>query len=308
MVGLSSGLAIVALALLLATATGCGGSAATATSGGSTRQATPSVAVTPQRLAGDDSVAVTKKAIDAVGAGFEAQRLQVAPLYADAVVYDDYTYGFHLEGKADVLKELRRSMRQADGVRVLAGYADSGWGVLEHRWDFTKVHDVSIQPITLFELSGGKIVHEEWWYQDPVGLPNGTPLQPKPLTAAPGPADTLAAAAGVALQYATALQNKDAAAVAALSAPTIAFMDTAASTVGNSPAQVQAHYARIFKAPADLAFAHLRYVVGRGWAAVIWTAGSQSYGASGSGVTMLEMRSGKIRRETLYYNGSNVPF
>ncbi|MCX6374417.1 MAG: nuclear transport factor 2 family protein [Actinobacteria bacterium] len=307
--GLSAGLAVAALALLMANATACGGSAATATSGGSTPQATPSVAVTPQRLVGDDSVAVTKKAIDAVGAGLEAlSGAQVAPLYADELVYDDFTFGLHLEGKADGLKELRRSMGEATGVRVLAGYADSGWGVLEHRWDFTKVHDVSIQPITLFELSGGKIVHEEWWYQDPFGLPNGTPLEPKPLTAAPGPADTPAASKAVALTYAAALQNKDAAAVAALSAPTIAFTDTASSTVGSSPDDVQRHYAKIFETPADLAFAHPRYVVGRGWAAVIWTACSQSYGASGSGVTMLEIRDGAIARETLYYNGSNVPF
>ena len=129
-----------------------------------------------------------------------------------------------------------------------------------------------------------------------------------PLGSAPGPADTLAASKAVALTYAAALQNKDAAAVAALSAPTIAFTDTASSTVGRGPGDAQRHYAKIFETPADLVFTHPRYVVGRGWAAVVWTAGSQSYGASGSGVTMLEMRSGKIRRETLYYNGSNVPF
>jgi len=308
MVGLSSGLAVATLALLMATATGCGGSAATPANGGSTPQASPSVAAAaPERLVGSDSVAVTQKVIDALGAGLEAlSGAQVAPLYADELVYDDFTFGLHLEGKADVLKELRRSMRQADGGRVLAGYADSGWGVLEHRWDFTKVHDVSIQPITLFELRGGKIVHEEWWYQDPFGLPNGTPLEPKPLTAAPGPADTPAASKAVALTYAAALQAKDAAAVAALSAPTIAFMDTASSTVGSSPDDVQRHYAGVFKAPSDLTFAHLRYAFGRGWAAVIWTA--SSVGAGGDGVTMLEIRDGAIARETLYYNSSKMPF
>ena len=61
----------------------------------------------------------------------------------------------------------------------------------------------------------------------------------------------------MALTYAAALQDKDAAAVAALSAPTIAFADTASSTVGSGPGDVQRHYAKIFKAPADLAFTHL---------------------------------------------------
>jgi ketosteroid isomerase-like protein len=296
--------ALVLLAALALAA--CGGSSTSpAVSPGAA--VSPSVAATPERLAGSDSVAVTKKVIDAVGAAFEAQTgAQVAPLYADAVVYDDHTYGLHLEGKADVLKELRRSLRQADGVRVLASYADSGWGVLEHRWDFTTVHDVSIQPITLFELSGGRIVHEEWWYQDPVTLPAGTPLEPKPLTTAPGPQDTEAAAEAVALEYAAALQAKDAAGVAALSAPQVAFMDTASGTTGSSSGEVRAHYASMFAAPADLAFTQLRYAAGRGWAAVAWIAGSRSI-SGGGGVTMLEIRDGRVARETLYYSSASVP-
>jgi hypothetical protein len=45
---------------------------------------------------------------------------------------------------------------------------------------------------------------------------------------------------------------------------------------------------------------------GHGLAAVVWTASST--GSGGSGVTMLEIRDGKIARETLYYNSSLVPF
>jgi hypothetical protein len=111
----------------------------------------------------------------------------------------------------------------------------------------------------------------------------------------------------VALEYAAALQAKDAAAVAALSAPKIAFMDTAASAVGSSPGQVQAHYARIFMEPADLAFTGLRYACGPGWATLIWVADSPSSATSGPGVTMLEIREGKICRETLYYTNTSVP-
>ena len=88
----------------------------------------------------------------------------------------------------------------------------------------------------------------------------------------------------------------------------VAFLDTASSTVGSGPDEVQTHYAGIFKTPGDLAFTNLRYAFGRGWAAVIWTAASQSFGASGDGVTMLEIRDGKIARETLYYNSAKVPF
>jgi ketosteroid isomerase-like protein len=127
-----------------------------------------------------------------------------------------------------------------------------------------------------------------------------------PLRSAPAPADTSAAAAAVAIKYAAALQSKDAAALATLSAPTIAFVDTASSTEGSRPGDVQAHYAKIFETPADLAFTHVRYLFGRGWAAVIWTASAA--GSGGDGVTMLEMGNGEIARETLYYNSSKVPF
>ena len=178
--------------------------------------------------------------------------------------------------------------------------------MLEHRWDFTEVYDVSIQPITVLEIRDGKIVTESWYYQDPSTLPAGKPLEPKPLTSLPGPADT-AAAEAVTLKYAAALQAKDAAAIAALSAPKIAFMDTAASAVGSSQGEVQAHYARIFKKPSDLAFTNLRYVFGPGWATLIWVVDSPSSAVSGPCVTMLEIREGKIGRETLYYTNTTVP-
>jgi len=48
---------------------------------------------------------------------------------------------------------------------------------------------------------------------------------------------------------------------------------------------------------------------GRGWAAVIWTAATKPLTVSTPiGVTMLEIRDGKIARETLYYTSTNVPF
>ena len=130
-----------------------------------------------------------------------------------------------------------------------------------------------MQILQLVETRGGKIVRLANYYQ-PIESQVSPLRVANPLRSAPGPADTPAAAEAVALKYAAALQTKDAAAIAALSAPTIAFTDTASSTVGSSPGEVQAHYAGIFKAPADLAFTHLRYAFGRGWAAVIWTAGS----------------------------------
>lgn len=300
-------LATVSLLLLFALVfAACGGSEDTAAPPVATTS--PSAASAAEHLVGADSVETTHEVVDALGAGFEAQSgAQVATLYAEGVVYDDLTYDLHLEGKAAVLKELRRSMRQANGVRFLAGYAGSGWGVLEHRWDFTDAHDASIQPMTVFEIVDGKIVSEAWWYQDPVDLPDGTPPEPKPLSSAPGSQDTAASAETAALHYAAALQAKDADQMAALSAVDIAFMDTSAGTVAGSPDQVRTYYARVFEAPADPAFTDLRYVSGPGWATVIWSTGA-SEPTFGDGVTMLEIRDGKIARETLYYTSADVPF
>ena len=302
---LSAGLATAALTLLLASATACGGSADTPTNGGSTPQATPSVAAVPERLVGSDSVAVTQKAVDAYAAAWDAQSVaQLGALYARDAVFDCFATGVHVDGRAALLKMLGGVCAMTTGTRSLAGHAGRGWAVLELRQDFA---EGSVQLLQLVETRDGKIVRHANYYQPLEGQLSSLRVA-TPLRSAPGPADTLAASKAVALTYAAALQNKDAAAVAASSAPTIAFTDTASSTVGSSPDDVQRHYAKIFETPADLAFAHPRYVVGRGWAAVIWTAGSQSNGASGSGVTMLEIRSGKVRRETLYYNSSNVPF
>ena len=306
--GLSSGLAIAALALLLATATGCGGSTITATTEGSTPHATPSAAGTPERLVGSDSVAVTQKVVDLARAALHAPTVAklVRPYARDAVV-EDYGYNLRFQGRDEGAKAFRKNLAEYTGARWTAGYAGRGWAVIEERWDFTKTYGGTIQLLVVYKTRGGKVVREGDYYQIFENLPNGQPLEPEPLKSAPGPSDTPAAAEAVALEYSAALQAKDAAAVAALSAPTIAFMDTASSTIARSPAQVQAHYAGIFKAPADLTFAHLQYAFGRGWAAVIWGA-TASLGAAGDGATVLEIRDGKIARETLYYNSSNMPF
>jgi ketosteroid isomerase-like protein len=270
--------------------------------------AAPSVAATPVALVGTDSVAVTRRVVDLARAALHAPTAaKLARPYADEVVGDDHAYGAHFEGKSAVRKMFRKNLAEYSGARWVAGYAGRGWAVIEERWDFTKTYGGTIQLLIVQEARNGKVVREDDYYQTFDNLPEGQPLEPRPLTSAPGPADTPAAAEAVALNYAAALQAKDAAAVAALSAPSVDFTDTASSTVGRSPEEVQAAYSRIFGSPADLAFTQLRYAFGRGWATVMWTASAESSGAGG-GATMLEIRGGKISRETLYYTSTNVPF
>ena len=233
--GLSAGLAIAALALLMTSATACGGSAATPTNEGSIPQASPSVAAAPQRLAGTDSVAVTQQAVDAYAAAWDAQSAaQLGALYARDVVFDCFATGVHVDGRAALLKMLKEVCAMTTGTRALAGHADRGWAALELRQDFA---EGSVQLLQLVETRDGKIVRHANYYQPIEG--RVSPLRvANPLRSAPGPADTTRAAEALALAYAAALQNKDAAAMAALSTPTIAFADTASSTVGSSPGEV----------------------------------------------------------------------
>ena len=293
-IGLAS-LVVVATLTLAA----CGGSS---TKAATSPSATPFAAATPVVLVGTDSVAVTEQVVDGYNAAWVAWRTdQFGPLYAADVAYFDNAFNMRAKGKAVVVKALRGSLAMTTGARVYAGYAGRGWGVAELRWDYLDdSFNGSMQVLVLLGSRGGKIVHEAWNYEP---SEKGRTLAPAPLKSAPGPQDTPSAAEGVALKYAAALQAKDAAAVAALSAPTIAFADTASGTVGHDPGQVQAHYAKIFKPPSGWSpsFTQLRYAFGAGWAAVLWTAG-------GDGVTMLEIRDGKIARETLYYTRGNVLF
>jgi hypothetical protein len=302
--GLSSGSAIAAALIVIAAIAlaACGGSSSTAsnlptTTPGGTASASPttapSAATAPLRLVGSDSVAVTRRVVDGSRAALRNPTVaKSARIYADDVVFDDYCYGMHGEGRADTLKMIRKNLAEYTAARWLGGYAGRGWAVIEEYWDFTKTYGASVAILALYETRSGKVVDEGDYLQAFQNLPNGRALEPTPLKTAPGLADTAVAAEDVALRYSAALQAKDA----------------ASSTVGSEPDEVRAHYAAIFKKPGDLAFTNLRYGFGRGWAAVIWNAASQSFAAKGDGVTMLEIRDGKIARETLYYNSAKVPF
>lgn len=290
-------LIIVGGALALAA---CGGSGETAASPPGVTP-TPSLAAGPEQLAGTDPVAVTQKTVDAYAAASNARNAtRVGAFYARDVVFHCFATGVHVEGRTALLELLKQVWAGTRGGRTLAARAGRGWAVLELRQDF---EGGSLQLLQLVETRDGKIVRLENYYQ-PLEGQVGPLRVASPLRSAPGPADTAAAAEAVALKYAAALRAKDAAAVCALCAPDNDFRDTAGDS--SSPAGENQHYAGIFRAPSDLAFSDLRYVFGRGWAAVRWTA--DSGGSGGSGVTVLEIRDGKIRRETLYYNGTRMPF
>jgi hypothetical protein len=289
-----------------------GASTATASPSGSPSELADVVssrAALPVSLMGTDPVAVTQAMVnDARAALDDPTPAKLGSGYTDDSVVDDFGIGATFFGRASAVDAFRRNLREYSGATWTAGYAGQGVTAIEERWDFTEIRGGTIQLIAVAETDGGKVVHESDYYQYFDNVPGGQPLEPDPLASTPGPADTAEAAAGVAREYATALMDGDAAAIGALSAPGISFLDTASSTVGATPEDVQVHYDSILASAEDLAFTNVRHAFGAGWAAVLWTATTGGSWPDGEGMTMLEIRDGQIARETLYYNSAYVPF
>ena len=150
---------------------------------------------------------MTQKTIDAYTAAWDAQSVaQLGRVYARDVVFDCHATGVHVDGRDAFLELMGAVISMTTSTRALAGHAGRGWGVLELRQD---VAGGSMQILQLIETRGRqdrapcellparREPSEPAAYRDPLGSP-------------PGPADTPAAAEAVALEYAAALQAKDA--------------------------------------------------------------------------------------------------
>jgi hypothetical protein len=158
-------------------------------------------------------------------------------------------------------------------------------------------------------LRGDKIAREDFFW---AGGPNtkvgvGSP-HPSRLRTPPGPGDTSSVARQVALGYGSALRQKDAAKLADMSSANVRFLDVSYGDHGKRHALLR-RYERMFAFPADLGFTGVRAFSGPGWAVVRWTAASDRLGYDGvTGLTVLEIRNGKIARETLYCEKATMPF
>lgn len=158
-------------------------------------------------------------------------------------------------------------------------------------------------------VRGEKVVREDfWWVTGPSLMTGEASPHPARLRTPLGPADTAAAARRMAAAYAAALKAKDAARLVGLSAADVAFLDLEYGDHGRRPALLR-RYERMFRFPADLAFTDVRTFSGPGWAVVRWAVASKSLGYDrAAGLTVIEIRNGKIARETLYCAKDRMPF
>ncbi len=158
-------------------------------------------------------------------------------------------------------------------------------------------------------VRGERIAREDFfWVEGPNTKAGQVSPHPVRLRTRPGPADTSSAAQRVALSYTAALREKDAPRLARISAADVLFLDVGYGDHGRRK-ELLRRYERMFAYPGDLAFTRIRTFSGPGWAVVRWTASSGSSGYEGvAGLTVLEIRDGKIARETLYCAKGNMPF
>jgi ketosteroid isomerase-like protein len=162
-------------------------------------------------------------------------------------------------------------------------------------------------------VRGGKIVADYIYHDD---LQQEPPMQaPTPLQTPPAASDTEAASAAVAKAYMAALRALDPARLASLYAPEVVYMDTGRDVDYRGPSAAVRAHVRMF-ALKGVRFRANGVLVGPGWAAVMWKRRDREGGKSlvdipaqftrwGErptihGVSVLEIRDGKIARETIY--------
>jgi len=196
--------------------------------------------------------------------------------------------------------------------KATAPFIGDGTGVWEAWPGPYPSSDGQYEPEAIAEVvttRGDKVVREDFYLVSGPSRPANEPiLHPTRVSTPLGPSDTAAAAKRIALACAAALRAKDAARLAGMSARRVAFLDIDYGDGGGRAALLR-RYERMFGFPADLAFARPVIASGPGWAALRWTASSRSLGyQKAPGLTVLEIRDGKVVRETLYCARDRMPF
>jgi ketosteroid isomerase-like protein len=233
-------------------------------------------------------------------------------LYADGVQLVDNAGSNSVKGKDDVAirnNDMAEYLASGKTVSALVGRRGALW----EAWPGSYVAiggwytpDAVAEVVT---VRGERIAREDFFW---IGGPNTRASKARPhparLRTPPGPGDTSSAARQIALDYASALRHKDAARLGSMSSADVRFLDVGCGDHGRRPA-LHRRYQRMFAFPADLAFTGLRTFSGPGWAVVRWTARSDSLGYEDvTGLTVLEIRNGRIARETLYCAKDKMPF
>jgi ketosteroid isomerase-like protein len=167
--------------------------------------------------------------------------------------------------------------------------------------------------VDVLRVRGGKIVADYLYFDDLQQEP--AMWDPMPLKTPPAASDTEAASGAVAKAYMAAMRALSPGRLAALYAPKVVYQDTGRDVRYVGPSAAARAHAKMF-ALKGVRFRANGGLDGPGWAAVMWKRSDREGGkplvdipavlttwgkrATIHGVSILEIRDGKIARETIY--------
>jgi hypothetical protein len=307
--------AAVATLLLVAAVGGALALAACAgksTSGETTSPSQPVAAVTPsptptlwsvpQWRPGSDSLAGTTTVARQWLRLLHSEAFASSHIWAKDVTFDLWAADLHLTGAA--VKQLYCGAPGSTDEWG-PGHILLRPGVAALEVQFSPAPGAVLTSLALLAVSGGKIVHQEVFY-------NPAPGEAKPVTpwpTAPGPADTAATTREVAAAFSRAMAAADLATMRRLLAPDVLFYDVA-DTGGRQGSGLFATWWNSLRPVTFQEMPHAPLAVGEGWAVARWTAtGIDTYMPYTivPGATVYEVRNGKIVRLTLYYEAPALP-
>lgn len=300
--------AVVLQALVLATGlAACGGSDTTASSSPTTP---PPVATTSPSAAstagswqmGTDSVAATSRIAKRWLATLRTERFAASGLWSDQASFDLWASDTHASGAAAVRDVY---VGAAPDSTWTVGHALVSPGVVAYEGLFESGDQKPTAVLDLLAVSGGKVSHEEV-YLDTSGGRSAEPVTQWP--SAPTSADTVARTKRTARAFAEAATGNTLK-IGLLLADDVLFYDTAQKRERRGATALL----RWWGGRTAWAYANRPtdgLIVGPGWAAVRWTAtGGQTStdDITMPGAMVLEIRSGKVVRMTLYYDAATMP-
>jgi hypothetical protein len=296
------GCALLVAVLALAA---CGGSG-TSTSGSPT---TPPPNLTPSPTStvgswqpGTDPLAATAAVATRWLVTLHSERFAASDIWSPQATFDLWASNVHEGGGAAVK---RVYVGASPDSTWTAGHALVTPGVAAYEGLFAQSAQKPTAALDLLAVSGGKVSHEE------VFLDTSGSRAAEPVTQWPSPptaADTVARTKKTATAFVDALAASGTLEMGLLLADDVLFYDTAQKRERRSATALL----RWWTSQAFVTYENRPQdglIVGPGWAAMRWTAtGGQTSteGITMPGVTVLEIRSGKVVRMTLYYDSATL--
>lgn len=292
--------ACLGVALLSIWLVACGGEVSESTSSPTALTPSPTeiaTAAAPVALDATATVDVTREAAEGVMDSYASGGADTAvPWYANDVVITDHSDD-EVYDKATWMAFMAQAYQGME-TELVATYAGEGWATGE---GCNEIPTAVVPHVSIFQVKDGKVIAQDLYYSGVAR--EGT--TPRTVAEPPTTADTATACAEVTRAYATALGTRALDGSVELYSDDVSFLETTSDTALSGPAAVGMFYEGLFARSDSFGFSDLRYFAGEGFGAVLWQAGTGA--APGAGVTVLEIRDGKIARETLYCASGVLP-